>query len=80
MEDGANYYLNLIREGRNCKKMDLGITNMDEFKKQLFMEVRKEYFNEGHTFYYFKKYNELLTAKMLPEAFVIPTPQSENVN
>lgn len=80
MEDGANYYLNLIREGRNCKKMDLGITNMDEFKKQLFMEVRKEYFNEGHTFYYFKKYNELLTAKMHPEAFVIPTPQSENVN
>ena len=78
--DGANYYLNLIREGRNCKKMDLGITDMDSFKKQLFMEVRKEYFNEGHTFYYFKKYNEPITAKMLPESFVIPTPQSENIN
>lgn len=78
--DGANYYLNLIREGRNCKKMDLGIATMDDFKKQLFMEVRKEYFNEGHTFYYFKKYNELLTNKMQPESFVIPTPDSEEIN
>lgn len=78
--DGANYYLNLVREGRNCKKMDLGITDMTSFKKQLFMEVRKEYCNEGHTFFYFKKYNEPITTKMMPESFVIPTPQSENVN
>ncbi len=79
-EDGANYYLNLVREGRNCKKMDLGLTDMTTFKNQLFTEVRREYCNEGHTFFYFKKYNEPITAKMLPESFVIPTPQSENVN
>lgn len=78
--DGANYYLNLIREGRNCKKMNLGITDMESFKKQLFMEVRKEYCNEGHTFYYFKKYNTLLTKKMIPENFIIPIPQSEKIN
>ena len=78
--DGANYYLNLIREGRNCKKMNLGITDMESFKKQLFMEVRKEYCNEGHTFYYFKKYNTLLTTKMIPENFIIPIPQSEKIN
>ena len=78
--DGANYYLNLIREGRNCKTMDLGITDMESFKKQLFMEVRKEYCNEGHTFYYYKKYGELLTKNMKPEDFVIPTPDSENIN
>ena len=78
--DGANYYLNLVREGRNCKKMNLGITDMESFKKQLFMEVRKEDCNEGHTFYYFKKYNTLLTKKMLPENFIIPIPQSEKIN
>ena len=78
--DGANYYLNLVREGRNCKKMNLGITDMESFKKQLFMEVRKEYCNEGHTFYYFKKYNTLLTTKMIPENFIIPIPQSEKIN
>lgn len=78
--DGANYYLNLVRAGRNCKMMNLGITDMDTFKTQLFMEVRKETFNEGHTFYYYKKYNELLTSKMKPENFVVPTPFTENVN
>lgn len=78
--DGANYYLNLVREGRNCKKMNLGITDMESFKKQLFMEVRKEDCNEGRTFYYFKKYNTLLTKKMIPENFIIPIPQSEKIN
>ena len=60
--------------------MNLGITDMESFKKQLFMEVRKEDCNEGHTFYYFKKYNTLLTKKMIPENFIIPIPQSEKIN
>ncbi|MGN1233603.1 MAG: RagB/SusD family nutrient uptake outer membrane protein [Candidatus Cryptobacteroides sp.] len=79
-EDGANYYLNLVREGRNCRKINLGIIDMETFKTQLFMEVRKECFSEGQTFYYFKKYNEPLVSGMTPENFVVPTPQSENVN
>ncbi|MGM9739990.1 MAG: RagB/SusD family nutrient uptake outer membrane protein [Candidatus Cryptobacteroides sp.] len=78
--DGANYYLNLIREGRNCRKINLGITDMDTFKAQLFMEVRKECFSEGQTFYYYKKYNEPLISGMTPENFVVPVPQTENVN
>ena len=44
------------------------------------MEVRKEDCNEGRTFYYFKKYNTLLTKKMIPENFIIPIPQSEKIN
>ena len=78
--DGANYYLNLIREGRNCRKINLGITDMETFKAQLFMEVRKECFSDGQTFYYFKKYDEPLVSGMTPESFVVPTPQTENVN
>lgn len=70
-----------VRVGRNCDgNVDLGITDMETFKRRLLGEVRREYFQEGQTFFYYKKYGEKLTGNMNPDSFVVPIPDSENVN
>lgn len=70
-----------VRIGRNCKgDVDLGIKDMDTFKSRLFGEVRREFFSEGQTFFYYKKYGEKFTQNMSPDSFVVPKPDSENVN
>ena len=51
---------------------------MESFKRELFKEVRKEFFSEGQTFFFYKKYNELLFDGMNESTFVIPKPLSEN--
>ena len=70
-----------VRVGRNCKgDVDLGITDMTTFKSRLLGEVRREFFQEGQTFFYYKKYGEKFTTGMNPDSFVFPKPDSENVN
>lgn len=69
-----------VRVGRNCDgSVDLGITDMTSFKARLLSEVRREYFQEGQTFFFYKKYNEPLRKNMSEEDFVIPIPESENI-
>ena len=70
-----------MREGRNCKgDVSLGIVDMETFKVRLLGEVRREFFQEGQTFFYYKKYGESLRSGMKPESFVFPKPDSENIN
>lgn len=70
-----------VRVGRNCKgDVDLGIRDMETFKSRLLGEVRREFFQEGQTFYFYKKYGEPLVKNMTPDSFVIPKPESENIN
>jgi len=77
----AANYLNEVRVGRNCLgDVDLGIVDMETFKARLLGEVRREFFQEGQTFFYYKKYGESLRKGMLPESFVLPKPDSENIN
>lgn len=77
----AANYLKLVRVGRNCKgDVDLGIVDMETFKARLLGEVRREFFQEGQTFFYYKKYGESLRSGMNPESFVFPKPDSENIN
>lgn len=70
-----------VRVGRNCKgDVDLGIHDMETFKSRLFGEVRREFFQEGQTFFFYKKYGESLVKNMTPDMFVVPKPDSENIN
>lgn len=70
-----------VRVGRNCKgDVDLGIHDMQTFKSRLLSEVRREYFQEGQTFFYYKKYGEPLFNGMNPDLFVVSKPDSENIN
>ena len=53
----AAYYLKQVREGRNCKgDVSLGIVDMATFKARLLGEVRREFFQEGQTFFYFNRF------------------------
>ena len=77
----AANYLKDVRVGRNCLgDVDLGIVDMETFKARLLGEVRREFFQEGQTFFYYKKYGENLRKGMIPESFVLPKPDSENIN
>lgn len=77
----AAAYINEVRVGRNCAgDVDLGISDLPSFKARLLSEVRREYFSEGQTFFYYKKYGEGFSPAMAPESFVVPKPESENVN
>lgn len=76
----AEEYLNTVRVGRNCAKAQLGITDMASFKRELFIEARKEFIQEGQIFFYYKKYNEPVTKQMNTALFVVPVPESEKVN
>lgn len=77
----AAEYITKVRIGRNCKgDVDLGIKEMTTFKQRLLSEVRREFFSEGQTFFYYKKYNEPLVKDMNADLFVVPVPDSENIN
>lgn len=76
----AEEYINIVRAGRNCAIKSLGITDMTSFKRELFIEVRKELFQEGQIFFYYKKYDEPLTKTMTTDLFVVPVPDSEKTN
>lgn len=76
----AELHINNVRKGRKNIGMSLGVKDMKTFKENLFIEVRKELFQEGQIFFYYKKYDELLTAKMSTDDFILPTPDSENIN
>ena len=77
----AAEFITKVRVGRNCDgSVDLGITDMETFKARLLGEVRREFFAEGQTFFYYKKYGEKLIKDMNLDSFVVPTPDSENIH
>ena len=73
-------YINDQRAGRNCQEIKDVPQNMDEYLDILFEEVGREFFGEGQTFLYYKKYNKLIHDNMKVESFVIPVPDSETIN
>lgn len=78
---GATSYLDEVRSRRGCAKGKLEISDMISFKRELFREVKKDYFGEGQLFFYYKKYNELIPGtQMQRESFVFPLPDNEFVH
>ncbi len=75
----AQESINIVREGRNCSVVDLGITDMDSYLDIYFKEFHREFFQEGQLFYQYKKYNELITTKMVTDNFVLPVPDSQSI-
>lgn len=72
--------LDKVRGARGCKKGQLDIYDMDSFVEELINEGRREFLSEGQLFYYYKKYNKMISSRMKPEHFVFPKPDSQNVN
>lgn len=75
----AQNSINEVRKGRNCKTVNLGMNDMDTYKKRYFEEFRREFFQEGQIFFNYKKHNVLMTKKMSVESFIIPIPESQNI-
>lgn len=70
-----------VRWGRNCEKGKLYITDMTSFRNTLIKEVRRECIDEGQLFYYYKKFNIKPSYAMSSEkSFILPRPQSEDIN
>lgn len=56
----AANYLKEVRVGRNCLgDVDLGIVDMETFKARLLGEVRREFFQEGQTFFITKSMEKI---------------------
>ena len=73
--------LDNVREGRNCTKGRLtNVNNYESFRTELLKEVRREYITEGQLFFYHKKLNVKCSNVMTIEDFVLPLPDSENIN
>ena len=72
--------LDIVRDGRNCTKGRLHISDEVSFKNELLKEVRREYITEGQIFYYYKKLNTLCSSSMKVSDFTLPLPDSENIN
>lgn len=72
--------IDVVRAGRNCAKGSLKITDMKSFVSNLILEARREYFGEGQLFYYLKKYNTRPSGMSNVKSFVLPRPDSEEVN
>ena len=73
--------LDKVREGRNCTKGRLtNVNNYESFRTELLKEVKREYITEGQLFFYHKKLNVKCSNVMTIEDFVLPLPESENIN
>ena len=76
----ATKQLDIVRGGRNCTKGRLEIGDRASFKTELLKEVQREFASEGQKFFYYKKFNEKCVASMTQGDFVLPLPESENIN
>lgn len=73
--------LDNVREGRNCTKGRLtNVNDYESFRTELLKEVKREYITEGQLFFYHKKLNVKCANTMTTEDFVLPLPDSENIN
>lgn len=78
----ATAMLETVRKGRGCGANMLAgkITDRDSFLTQLLDEVRREYTEEGLTFFFYKKHDVKFSRSMKDEGFYFPLPENETVN
>ena len=75
----ASQMLDKIRIARGNVQgyFDGVIVDQSTFVDEMIKEVRRETFAEGKAFYYYKKFNKLISSTMEPEDFVFEKPLSE---
>ncbi len=78
----ATAMLETVRKGRNCgaNMLSGAIKNESTFTTELLDEVRREYTEEGLTFFFYKKHDVKFSRSMKDQAFYFPLPDNETVN
>lgn len=56
------------------------VVSMDDFKRELLRDAKREFIGEGQLFYMYKRFNIKPYSRMTNESFVMPIPDSENVS
>ena len=81
---GGTNFLNSVRRARGLTALNsAGITNADSISKEIMREYRKEFIQEGQTFFYYKRLNKDLkqvtatTATIPADVYVFPVPDKE---
>ena len=72
--------LDQVRVARDCTKGRLTVSSLDDFKKILIDEARREFMQEGQLYYYFKRLNIKPLESMPDDGFVFPLPDNEVIN
>lgn len=77
----ATAMLEVVRKARECGPGLLNgkITDAKTFSTEMINEARREFTEEGLTFYYHKKYDTKFFRSMKDEAFYFPLPETETV-
>jgi starch-binding outer membrane protein, SusD/RagB family len=82
---GGSSYLNKVRQARGLTALNAaGISNTDSLSKEIMREYKKEFIQEGQTFFYYKRLNKDLkqvtgtTVAVPANAYVFPIPDKEN--
>ncbi len=73
-----------LKEVRIARKVpnDLpeSVNNMDDYKRELLRDAKRDFIGEGQMFYMYKKYNVMPYKYMETGDFVLPIPDSEDIN
>ena len=72
--------LDQVRVARDCTKGRLTVSSLDDFKKILIDEARREFMQEGQLYYYFKRLNIKPLESLPDDGFVFPLPDNEVIN
>ena len=82
---GSSSFLNKVRQARGLTALNAaGITNTDSLSKEIMREYKKEFIQEGQTFFYYKRLNKDLkqvtttTVAIPADVYVFPIPDKEN--
>lgn len=76
----ATEALDAVRIGRGCNKGGLIVNDITTFHAELSREVFKEFFGEGQRFFYFKKLGLEIQPGMDHKLFIVPIPDSQDIN
>jgi starch-binding outer membrane protein, SusD/RagB family len=81
---GGSSFLNKVRQARGLTALNAaGISNTDSLSKEIMREYKKEFIQEGQTFFYYKRLNKDLkqvtttTVAIPADVYVIPIPDKE---
>jgi starch-binding outer membrane protein, SusD/RagB family len=82
---GGASFLNKVRQARGLAALNAtGISNTDSLSKEIMAEYKKEFIQEGQTFFYYKRLNKDLkqvtatTVAIPADVYVFPIPDKEN--
>jgi len=56
------------------------VNSMDDFKRELLRDAKRDFIGEGQLFYMYKRFNVKPYSKMETGDFVMPIPDSEHIN